>query len=562
MKAFHFIAGLPHSGAELLADILAQNPAIHAPKDGCLLPTLHGALNGLAASDLVATRPRAVLQAVMAGVYAHAPEPVVVDAHLGWAAPPNLQMLGVALDRKPRVICMVRAVEDVLAAWLSNPGDDTLTEAARVKQLMDPGGAVKLPWDWLKQASAEWRDCLLFVDYDDFIKAPARELKRIHAFLGLADHRYDLTYVPRPGKRIDARKMLGELDWRTYRIGNFWSAKPLASLPPHPIDIEVATALRGDFDKSWAMLQAMDWSDNKIAFNVGWHLMRHGQLSEAYRMLDRGRGELTWGHPSESRMPIYDGRPLQGETVLLEMECGHGDEIFATRFAREIAARGGKAVVKAKLELAGILSRAPGVSAVVQHGAGGAILHHYRMFGMSAAAALGMEYADVDGSPYLPCAPRPPGPRPLRVGIRWRGDPLMSHDKYRQFDPAILWDLPGVRLVSLQRDVDPATIPPHIEQPSLARWEDTVAAIESCDLVVSSCTSVAHLAAAMGRPTWVLVPVLPYYTWALPGDRSPWYDSVRLFRQSAYMEWSDMESRLHDALAGFVAESQPRELVA
>ena len=69
-------------------------------------------------------------------------------------------------------------------------------------------------------------------------------------------------------------------------------------------------------------------------------------------------------------------------------------------------------------------------------------------------------------------------------------------------------------------------------------WQDTAEIIKGLDLVITSCTSIAHLAGALGVETWVVVPILPYYTWVLPGDTTPWYDSVRIFRQEKYGEWS------------------------
>ncbi len=83
----------------------------------------------------------------------------------------------------------------------------------------------------------------------------------------------------------------------------------------------------------------------------------------------------------------------------------------------------------------------------------------------------------------------------------------------------------------------------------LVSWEDTLAAIEQLDLVITSCTSVAHASAALGKETWVIVPILPYYLWALPGKRSPWYKSVRLFRQKKFGDWSEVMLEISQALS-------------
>jgi hypothetical protein len=94
-----------------------------------------------------------------------------------------------------------------------------------------------------------------------------------------------------------------------------------------------------------------------------------------------------------------------------------------------------------------------------------------------------------------------------------------------------------VEYISLQRDEGSQHRPEWVKEVPLGSWVDTQQAAASCDLVISSCTSVAHLSAAMGVPTWVVVPVLPYYLWATPGDKAPWYDSIRLFRQEEFGVW-------------------------
>ena len=90
--------------------------------------------------------------------------------------------------------------------------------------------------------------------------------------------------------------------------------------------------------------------------------------------------------------------------------------------------------------------------------------------------------------------------------------------------------------ISLQKD--DIKIPFWMEQQPLDTWRQTRKQISRCDLVISSCTSVAHLAGAMGIETWIVVPILPYYLWALPGNTTPHYDSVTLFRQEKYGNWN------------------------
>ena len=83
---------------------------------------------------------------------------------------------------------------------------------------------------------------------------------------------------------------------------------------------------------------------------------------------------------------------------------------------------------------------------------------------------------------------------------------------------------------------------------SLADWKSTQKSISECELVITSCTSVAHLAAAIGVETWIVVPVLSYYLWALPGEKSPYYDGVTLFRQEMYGNWEVPFTKIKEKL--------------
>ena len=79
-------------------------------------------------------------------------------------------------------------------------------------------------------------------------------------------------------------------------------------------------------------------------------------------------------------------------------------------------------------------------------------------------------------------------------------------------------------------------------------WDDTANIIADLDLVITSCTSTAHLSAAMGKPTWIITPILPYYTWAIPGEKTVWYDSVRLFKQDKYDDWDSVFQKVEKEL--------------
>jgi hypothetical protein len=174
---------------------------------------------------------------------------------------------------------------------------------------------------------------------------------------------------------------------------------------------------------------------------------------------------------------------------------------------------------------------------------------------MSAPYIFNMEYDDLDGSPFIsPINPTKlyAKPNTLKVGIRWSGNPKFEDEQHRRFPPELminLHDVPNTTFYSIQRDENCIDGLPFSDlRDSLKSWEDTANIIAGCDIIITSCTSIAHLAGAMGIPTWIITPVMPYYTWAVPEETSKWYDSVRLFRQVKYGEWDVPFEKMREEL--------------
>ncbi len=336
------------------------------------------------------------------------------------------------------------------------------------------------------------------------------------------------------------------------------------------LDLQLEASIRGDLDEAWRLAQILEKErpeDNRAAFNRGWHMLRRGDLKKGMELTERGRGENVFGSPPlKTDKPRWSGQPLAGKTLVLRGEGGFGDEVVGVRFAQSFAKLGAKVIATASPGIVQALKRAKGVSDVVPHDAAhaGQVQHDYWMPAMSSPLYLGMSYEDLPNGPYLSADPafvekwrKIISSSKLKVGVRWSGNPKFEHEQQRRFPPEPLFELaklPGVQLYSLQRDHDLRDLPPEIVdlQHSLSSWEDTAAALECLDLVITSCTSIAHMSAAMGKETWIIVPVLPYYLWAMPGETSPWYTSVRLFRQEAYGTW--------DAPLGAVAQALKAKL--
>lgn len=310
----------------------------------------------------------------------------------------------------------------------------------------------------------------------------------------------------------------------------------------HPLDLALAACINGKPDISEDILRGYpEQDDARVIFNLGWHEMRHGNIRKGLAMMDAGRFINVFGLPRIPG-PIWRDEDLTGKTLLFRCENGFGDQIMNFRFARDFTAKGARVAVSCAPELMPLFSRHGFVC--IDNGATPYVHYDYWVPAMSAAHMLGYDTENFPGRPYLTAVPKTLHRKPgtLRVGIRWAGNPQFEHEQHRRFDPQPLIDLhelPGVTLYSLQRDENLIDGLPFADlRDQIKTWEDTASMIAGLDLVITSCTSIAHLSAALGVQTWVVVPVMPYYAWAAPGERSAWYDSVRLFRQAQYGSWS------------------------
>lgn len=316
-----------------------------------------------------------------------------------------------------------------------------------------------------------------------------------------------------------------------------------------PLDEALAHSYAGRSDESEAILRGLSQDDPRVVFNLGWHDLRHGKLNAGLDGLNMGRFINAFGSP---QIPgkIWRNEPLAGKTLLLRNEGGAGDELINFRFYREFQQLGAQVVVCGRRELAPFFAQ-HGVVAITED-ALPHVYYDYWMPAMSAAYALGYEYDTLPGAPYLKATPRVLSGHGLKVGLRWGGNHTVGLEPFRKLPVATLLQAvmrPQVSLFSLQRDAD--TIPdfPGLDlAPVLTDWKTTAEWIAGLDLVITSCTSVAHMAAGLGIPTWILTPLLCYYTWAVPGERSAWHDTVRLFRQTTPGSWVEPLTEVSKAL--------------
>lgn len=335
--------------------------------------------------------------------------------------------------------------------------------------------------------------------------------------------------------------------------------------PQFLMDLQIILSLQGKFDEAIEVNNQafkLDENDIRVQYNKGWFLMRDGEMRKGFDLLNKGRLIETWGNKHiGTDKPIWNNE--ENQFVLINFEAGFGDQIIFSRFIEDIEKRNCKPIVCCSTELVDLFSRIKGSSAIIHQGA-----YQYTYFdswvpSMALPVILNYEYKDVKRKKYLTASPEyiqkfkeVIKTKRFKVGISWMGNPKYEHEQFRRFSPYLLFDAveqDGVKVHSLQMESE--INPPEnvVDLKYLIKsWDDTAGAIENLDLVITSCTAVAHLAGAMGKPTWVVVPILPYWTWALPEDKTPWYDSVKVFRQEVFDKWENPFNKIREELTSIL----------
>jgi hypothetical protein len=306
----------------------------------------------------------------------------------------------------------------------------------------------------------------------------------------------------------------------------------------------------------------------KHEYNRGWFLIREGDYQKGCELLESGRWINCYGNPPlRTNAPIFKkGMDIKGKSIIISLEGGLGDEMISVRFAASYKKAGAsKVYIACDPALVSLFERVEGVDRVILREEPHTVPHDYWIPGFSAGWCIGHTFEDLPSKPYLTAKPESVEiwknaikTDKIKVGIRWAGSPRFEHQQLRRFPENFITNLSKyseLQLYSLQRDNNLITLPDNVFdlEPLLSSvgWEDTAAVIANLDLVITSCTSVAHLAAAMGKETWVMNPVLPYHTWTYgtPDSRTtPYYENVRIFRQEKINVWNTAWQLLYKEL--------------
>jgi tetratricopeptide (TPR) repeat protein len=327
--------------------------------------------------------------------------------------------------------------------------------------------------------------------------------------------------------------------------------------------------------------------------NLVGHPSLAGHNDYAFALLTAGRFLEGWHHyefrwinepllslrPDFGR-PVWTGQDLRGKTILLRAEQGFGDFVQFVRYAPAVKALGATVLMQVRAGLEQLARGLPGIDRILDRNETIPEFDFYinlaslpRVFGTDLASIP----ADI---PYLRAEPeraerwakRLGKHDALRVGLAWAGSPAHTRDRYRSLPLRMLsplWGLEGVRFISLQKGTAVAELkglPAGVEfvnlGPELEDFCDTAAVISELDLVLCVDTAVAHLAGALGKPVWLMLPLPADFRWMEGREDSPWYPMMRLFRQSRRGDWDavieQVKVALQERLRGDVAETVAR----
>ncbi len=303
--------------------------------------------------------------------------------------------------------------------------------------------------------------------------------------------------------------------------------------------------------------------DADAHWNRALALLLSGNLEEGWREYE-WRHKRPDGTPTKFPKPRWAGEYLDGRTILLHAEQGLGDAILFCRYVPRVAERGGPVLFGVKPPLKRLMSQLEGVSVLGDGDPLPPYDVHCPLLSLPGLFRTRLETIPAE-IPYLSAEPyaaqafrqRIGQDESLKVGLVWAGNPRLPNDHNRSIPLEAFRGLmeSGARLFSLQTDKRPGDedllassgdiidLAPHLDD-----FADTAVAIEALDLVISADTSVAHLAGALGRPVWLLLPFAPDWRWLLHRGDSPWYPTMRLFRQTEAQSWPEVIAAVAEAL--------------
>lgn len=413
------------------------------------------------------------------------------------------------------------------------------------------------------------RNSTMFQQYDDVAKCYFK-IKEYEKALKYAE----LALSSLPGNNYAAKyNVINVANHANYPERAMTLIKQLEIINPNDLDVKLEKAfsffLLNQKDKAEAILREElenpkhdEKTKTKIRFNLGtYELLRDEFQSGLRKFLFEGRKLEYWKKPSLP-FKFWEGEIKEGKTIVIRAEAGIGDEFINVRFMKHLKERGMNPIwFSERKDIASIFNRngfktVTDVRDIKDKDV-------YWTHSMDLPVYLNLQYEDLWYGPYLkPNKERhvisdifPKGKTRPRIGLRWQGNPGYDQDLHRSIPLVEMYDqvvTTNADLFSLQRDTgleEIGTLSIFDLSKDMITFDDTLNIIDELDIVITSCTSVAHAAAAMGKRTIVITPISAYYTWCHSMKQSPWYgDHVTILRQQRPRVWDEPLAELKEII--------------
>jgi hypothetical protein len=549
----YFLSGLPRSGSTVLSSILNQHPKIHSTCTsglvdimGAVCATWEKSPTTIAQGSDVEEAYR-MLRSIIESKYKNITKEIVIDKSRSWVNPNIIKTMTNVLGTPPKIIATVRSTVDCAASFVRivkpNNLDDFLYNSSVINHL-------KSSYILLQEGYKSYPENILFVEYDNLIQFPEQEMERIHKFLKIESFVYDYKNINTKivAEDDDAawgisglHKISSELKYQhnndsktilghhfdSFDQPNFWSKNIVSE--KKKLDVSIDLMLEGKIKESYDVLceaKKENQNCNKILYNLGWHLLEQNKLQEGMQHLAYGRFEHCFGNPNPNiSTEIWDGKSKG--MLLYYLEGDISSQIHYSKYIRDIKNRGCDLVVACSRELFPLI-KSLGVDLIIEQSAVNSVYNDFWVPSMSVLIPLGYEFKDIDKTPHIKKTNKK-HKKPIIV--------LSLTDNKRNYTDFFLAikDL-NIDVVTLEDSN--INYPQFVSKIKLNNLFEMKQTIEDCDLLVSDCSAVAHLAGGMGIKTFVLVPILHDYLWCGTEDKSPYYQSMQLFRQKTFNCWN------------------------
>ena len=446
-----------------------------------------------------------------------------------------------ALFLRGNILYEQRRLHEALSAF-----DDALTRNPRhLGALCNRGGALR-ELGRLSEAAAM------------FDAALARNPACVEALLGQGIVAFKSTRIEE-ALEIFERALKADPASATAYCGRGLALEYLGRIAEARQDFEHALALKPDLPDAHAALSALQLLLGEF---------EQGFEGNEYRLTTPNYCKTKLAR----RFPVWNGEAIAGKKLLVINEAAHGDAIMLARYFPMLAERGIDATVECLPHMVALLSHAPGVRLVTKIDPAEHFDYQVHLFSLPRAFKTRLDsvpalvpYLFADPALAAKWADRLGG-HGFKIGIAWQGNPDPKIDIARAAalsNFALLTALPNCRLISLQKGhgveqiaksgVEVETLGDDFDAGPSA-FLDTAAVMANLDLIVTVDTSIAHLAGALARPVWVALKHVPEWRWMLGRDDSPWYPTMRLFRQHSRGDWEGVFANISEALKTLIAE--------